>query len=724
MSKTIIVSNRLPVRIEKENDEYLFKPSEGGLATGLGSIYKSGNNIWIGWPGASFDDDASQARVRASLRKENMLPVFLTEDDVNDYYLGFSNQTLWPAFHYFVQYINYDEKQWQAYQRVNQKFADAISENIEPGDTIWLHDYQLFLVAAYLREKHPDITIGFFLHIPFPSYEVFRMIPWRKELLKGMLGADYIAFHTYDDMRHFLSSVHRLVGYSYSRNEIQLENRLVVADSLPMGIDYQKFADNVMTEATKERVARYKETIGNQKLILSMDRLDYSKGIKKRLKAFELFLDDNPQYQEKVSLLLIVVPSRDKVPHYQELKEKVDEFVGHINSKFGRLSWTPIHYFYRSYPLDALSAFYSICDIALVTPLRDGMNLICKEYVASRDKKDGVLILSEMAGSAKELSDALLINPNDIPSMAKTIKRAVEMPLQEQKEHIEIMQRSLQKYNIFSWVDLFMQNLNTVKQMQEKMATHQLVAKSEAAVLKEYQESDKRLLFLDYDGTLVGFNDDPLACQPDAELLRILTALSDNPKNEVIIISGRKADTLGEWLGHLKVNLVAEHGIWTKKYQKDWEMHSDLMDQEWKDEARQLIEFYIDRTPGSFLEEKRNALVWHYRKVEKGLGELRSSEFSSHLRHFMQEKDLQVLNGNQVVEIKPNAINKGKIAAKYYRAKQPDFALCIGDDQTDEDMFEQLPKEAITIKVGNTNSHARFNVKDFVAVRELLKKFI
>jgi len=723
MPKTIIVSNRLPVRIEKEGEDYTFKPSEGGLATGLGSIYKSGNNIWIGWPGASFEDETSQKRVTDSLREENMKPVFLSELEVSEYYLGFSNQTLWPAFHYFVQYIKYNEDHWEQYKKVNQKFADVISESIEPGDTVWLHDYQLFLVAGYLREKHPDVTIGFFLHIPFPSYEVFRMIPWRKELLKGVLGADYIAFHTYDDMRHFLSSVHRLVGYSYSRNEIQLESRLVVADSIPMGIDYNKFANNVGTEATKERVRRYKESLGDQKLILSMDRLDYSKGIKKRLKAFELFLDDNPQYHEKVSLLLVVVPSRDKVPHYQELKERVDEFVGHINSKFGRISWTPIHYFYRSYPFDALSAFYSMSDIALVTPLRDGMNLICKEYVASRDKKDGVLILSEMAGSAKELSDALLINPNDIPSMAETIKRAVEMPLEEQHEHIDIMQQSLQKYDIFSWVELFMHNLSTVKKMQKQMATHHLAEKSEKRVLEKYESSDKRLFFLDYDGTLVGFNDDPLACQPDQELLGIIEKLSAIPKNEIIIISGRMADTLGEWLGHLNVTLVAEHGIWTKAYQQDWQMHDEIMNENWKDQAKQLIEFYIDRTPGSFIEEKRNALVWHYRKVEKGLGELRSSELSSHLKHLMQEKDLQVLNGNHVVEVKTNSINKGKIAAKYYHNRKPDFALCIGDDQTDEDMFEQLPEEAVTIKVGNTHSHARYNLENHLFVRDFLKKF-
>ena len=722
MPKTIIVSNRLPVRIEKADDSYKYKPSEGGLATGLGSIYKQGNNIWIGWPGASFKDKTLKAEITEGLRKENMKPVFLTDGEVEDFYLGFSNQTLWPAFHYFVQYIQYNESRWKCYKKVNQKFADVISESIEPGDTVWLHDYQLLLVAEMLRKKHPDITLGFFQHIPFPSYEVFRMLPWRKELLKGMLGADYIAFHTYDDMRHFLSSVHRLVGYSYSGNEIQMEDRLVVADSLPMGIDYKKFAENVTSEATEKRAERYTKDLGKQKIILSMDRLDYSKGIPHRLKAFDHFLENIKEYRGKVSLLLIVVPSRDKVPHYQELKENVDELVGKINSKYGRISWRPIHYFYRSYPFDALSAFYRMSDIAMITPMRDGMNLVCKEYIASRYKKDGVLILSEMAGSAKELSDALLVNPNDVPEMSRTIKRALEMSKEEQKEHIEVMQRSIQKYDIFNWVDLFMGNLKRVKEIQEHMATHLLTGELTNQLVHDYKKATNRLILLDYDGTLVPFHDDPLACKPDEALLKTLKHLTKDPNNKVVVISGRKADTLGEWLGHLDIELVAEHGIWTKEPDKEWVIHPEMMEEEWKEEARQLINFYIDRTPGSFLEEKRNALVWHYRKVEKGLGDLRSSELASHLRHFMEQKQLQVLNGNHVVEVKPDAINKGKVAQSRALISKPDFILCLGDDRTDEDMFEMLPKTSYTIKVGPGSSHARYNLETPDQVRDLLKE--
>ncbi|MFN2423917.1 MAG: trehalose-6-phosphate synthase, partial [Cryomorphaceae bacterium] len=411
--KTIIVSNRLPVRIEKDGDSLTYKPSEGGLATALGSIYKDGDNIWVGWPGASFESDALKAEVTEGLKKESMRPVFLTDDELDKFYLGFCNQTLWPAFHYFLQYIDYTQENWESYVAVNQKFAEAIAEYTNEGDTLWVHDYQLLLLPAMLRKKFPKISIGFFQHIPFPSYEVFRILPWRRELLEGMLGADYLGFHTYDDMRHFLSSAHRLAGYPYSGNQIQLEDRTVVADPLPMGIDYDKYADNAVHPESIEREERYRKSLGPQRLMLSMDRLDYSKGIPRRLQAFDELLERYPEYREKVSLLLIVVPSRDQVPNYQALKEQVDELVGKINSKYGRMSWVPIHYFYRSYPFTALGAFYRMCDVAVITPVRDGMNLVCKEYVASREKQDGVLILSEMAGAAKELSDAILVNPTD-----------------------------------------------------------------------------------------------------------------------------------------------------------------------------------------------------------------------------------------------------------------------------------------------------------------------
>ncbi len=720
MSKTIIVSNRLPVRIEQEGDQLTYQSSEGGLATGLGSIYKEGNNIWIGWPGASFDSDSLRAKVTEGLSKESMLPVFLTDKDVDEFYLGFSNQTLWPACHYFTHFVDYEDKNWDSYVRVNQKFADTIRENINPGDILWMHDYQLFLVPAMIREKMPDVTIGFFQHIPFPSYEVFRTLPWRRDLLRGMLGADYIAFHTYDDMRHFLSSVHRLVGFPYKGSQVQLNDRTVAVDSLPMGIDYKKYAENAVHPEAIERVARYRESIGDQRLILSMDRLDYSKGIPKRLEAFDQFLELHPTYREKVSLLLIVVPSRDQVPDYQSLKEDVDELVGKINSKYGRMSWTPIHYFYRSYPFRALGAFYRMCDIAMVTPVRDGMNLVCKEYVASRHNQDGVLILSEMAGASKELSDAILVNPNDRGEMVAAIVRALEMPVEEQRMHMKLMQATVQKYDIFNWVKLFFDNLGNARNMRKDMSTLSMEGENRTALIQHFRKSKRRLIILDYDGTLVEFKDDPEACAPDKELKELLRTISAASENKLVVISGRKKESLGAWLDFLPITLAAEHGIWQRPAGGEWEQNPHAGNASWKKEARDIMEFYVDRTPGSFIEEKTHALAWHYRKVEKGLGEVRKSELTSHLNHMMREKHCQVMDGDHVVELKPDAVNKGLIAADIHAAFHPDITICMGDDVTDEYMFEALPEDATTIKVGRGKSHARFFLDSVKEVRELL----
>ena len=469
MSKTIIVSNRLPLKVSVENKKMNFNPSEGGLATGLGSIYKEGNNLWLGWPGIAVKKEDDKKEVRSRLKKDSMRPVFLTEQEIEDYYEGFSNETLWPNFHYFNQYVVYRDQFWEAYQKVNQKFAKEIISVAEPGDKIWIHDYQLLLLPQYVRDALPEISIGFFLHIPFPSYEAFRTLPWRRQILNGMLGADFLGFHTYDDMRHFLSSVNRLAGYGNAQGQVVVEGRKILADALPMGIDYDKYAETALSPDTLEREVRYRTSLGSQKFVLSIDRLDYSKGIPQRLKAFELFLQEHPEFLEKVSILMVVVPSRDQVGKYKELKEEVDLLVGRINGNFAKLNWTPIHYFYRSFPLNALSAFYRMAHVALVTPMRDGMNLVCKEYIASRLDKKGVLILSEMAGSAKELSDAILINPNDLGAIVKAMHEALTMPEENQVKHMEVMQRSLKRYNIHHWVSLFMERLDFIKNEQKSV---------------------------------------------------------------------------------------------------------------------------------------------------------------------------------------------------------------------------------------------------------------
>lgn len=721
-SKTIIVSNRLPVRIVKEDDKLTFTPSEGGLATGLGSIYKQGDNIWLGWPGAVLSNKKEETKTENELKEQNMAPVFLTDEDIELYYEGFSNETLWPNFHYFNQFSEFKEEYWESYKKVNQKFADQILKNANPNDIIWIHDYQLLLLPAMIRAERPDISIGFFLHIPFPSYESFRLLPWRRELLVGMLGADFLGFHTYDDTRHFLSSVSRLAGVGNEHGNINYNNRQIMADALPMGIDYDKYAETAAAPETLEREVRYRTSIGTEKLILSIDRLDYSKGIPQRLRAFQKLLDRHPEYLEKVSMLMVVVPSRDQVGKYKELKEEIDLLVGRINGQYSRLSWTPIHYFYRSYPLHALSAFYRMAHVCLVSPMRDGMNLVCKEFIASKLDKKGVLVLSEMAGASKELSDALLVNPNNSEQMVEAIREALEMEESEQVQRMTVMQNTIKRYNIYSWVDLFMNRLEIVKKAQRSLTTKLLDDQSSLALNTAYKKSKKPLIFLDYDGTLKGFYGDPQAARPDPELYDIINGLTKSA--HVVIISGRDKETLGEWFKSSKVDLIGEHGVWLRAHKEEWHTITNLTDV-WKASTREVLEGYVARTPGSFVEEKDYSLVWHYRKVETGLGELRTRELTSHLKYLASNQNLQVLEGDMVVEIKSTEINKGRAARNWMkRYEGADFIMAVGDDWTDEDTFKAMPKDAYTIKVGSSNSAAKFSVNGFEAVRALLKGMV
>ncbi|MHA4895296.1 bifunctional alpha,alpha-trehalose-phosphate synthase (UDP-forming)/trehalose-phosphatase [Pedobacter sp. PWIIR3] len=720
-NKTIIVSNRLPVKITEHNGEYILRPSEGGLATGLGSVYKQGNNVWIGWPGIEIPEER-QEEVRHQLASLNLIPVFLTNEEINLYYEGFSNEILWPIFHYVSTYANVDQTYWDSYKSANQKFSQEIIYHLNDGDTVWIHDYQLLLLPCYVRSVKPQVTIGFFQHIPFPSYEIFRLIPWREELIEGILGADLLGFHTFDDVRHFLSAASRLSAAKPVDNVIIHKNRQIVVEAFPMGIDSEKFENLTKKFKVARHVVAFRDAHKNQKVILSIDRLDYSKGILQRLQALELLLQTYPEYVEKIELFMIVVPSRDTVPKYKELRDNIDQMVGNINSRFRTMNWVPIHYFYRSFSVEFLSALYSISDICLVTPMRDGMNLVSKEYVASRAKNDGVLILSEMAGASKELNDALIVNPNNVGDITRAIVAAINMPLEEQQIRMSSMRYIVNKFNINLWVKNFMDKLAEVKQMQQSLLTKHAAQSIRATIAFDYAQAKQRFIFLDYDGTLVGFNADINKAMPDDALYQILNDLTADPANRVILISGRNYITLEKWFGHLKLDMIAEHGAWQKHLGEEWRSLPLLTDK-WKQEVRTVLDTYTDRTPGSFIEEKSFSLVWHYRKVEKGLGELRANEISNHMRMFIADKGLQMMEGNKVIEFKNIEVNKGKAAQNWLHQNNPDFIIALGDDHTDEDIFKALPDSAYTIKVGSNISAAKYYLKDYKEVRDLLRSF-
>ncbi|MGB5981839.1 MAG: bifunctional alpha,alpha-trehalose-phosphate synthase (UDP-forming)/trehalose-phosphatase [Nonlabens sp.] len=733
MPKTIIVSNRLPLQLSIENDQVTSEPSVGGLATGLKSVHRDSNGLWIGWTGLTAEeiDPQHESAIAREVEKQQCAAVRLTENDMEGYYYGFSNRTIWPLYHYFMEYAEFEDDYWESYKSVNEKFAKVVLENIEEGDTVWVHDYQLMLLPEMIKSQRPDVSIGFFLHIPFPSYEVFRTIPWREEILRGLLGADLLGFHTYDYERHFLSSVSRILGMPASFNSISLTDRVVTVDSFPMGIDYEKFsafakANQEQTDSTQSELQRrlqhHQEETPDAQLILSIDRLDYTKGIANRIRAYEHFLEKYPQYSEKVRLIMLAVPSRSNVPQYQLLKKEIDELVGRINGKFATVSWTPIWYFYRSMPFTNLIDLYTSCDVALITPIRDGMNLVAKEYVATRTDQTGVLILSEMAGAAKEMNEALLINPNSLDLIADAIKQALEMPVAEQKKRNKYMQSRLKRYNVEKWAKDFLKRLAAVKVDEEYFKTKKLREHRQERVLKHYKNAENRVFFLDYDGTLRGFVNNPGEAKPDERILNLVRNLQANPKNEVVVISGRDSVTLGEWFKDVPVTLIAEHGVLKKEVGGEW-FTTEAMNTDWVPSIQPILQTYVDRTPGTFIEEKKYSIAWHYRKADPDLGAQRANELSNVVKEFSSNDGLSVLNGNKVIEIKSSNVHKGKAASNHILNQDFDFIFSIGDDWTDEYMFQDLPEEAVTVKVGRNNTAARYYLDRQEDVLDFLERF-
>ncbi len=725
MGRLLIVSNRLPVTIHRRRGELQFEQSAGGLATGLSSFYRSMNALWIGWPGLDRQvEGAGRSEVTEKLHAQDCHPVFLSQREVDEYYNKFCSATIWPLFHYFPQYATYSNSSWEAYEKANRTFCDAIVSTWQQGDTIWVHDFHLMLLPRLLRERLADPSIGFFLHIPFPSIELFRLLPWRVQLLEGLLGADLLGFHTWDYAGHFLASVRFLLGYDSWMGRVVAGDRVARVDAFPMGIDFDRYATAARKAAVTKEVATLDRSFNGRKVILSVDRLDYTKGILRRLEAFGLFLERNPQYREKLTYVMVVVPSRSTVGRYALLKRQIDEMVGAINGKHGTIDWTPISYMYRSIPFQTLVALYRRADVALVTPVRDGMNLVAKEYLASRVDGRGVLVLSETAGAAKELGEAVTINVNNDEDIVAALETAFQMSDAEQGERLGVMQTRLRRYNVRRWAQDFLDALVSTSQLQEEMGVRSLGVQARRRLVKSFQQAGQRLLLLDYDGSLVPFSSKPSRAAPSAEVLDLLQALGSEPRTKVVLISGRDRQSLDGWFSHLPISMVAEHGVWLKPAgSAEWEMIEPLTS-EWKNEVRPILELYTDRTPGSFVEEKDFSLVWQYRRSDSRLGELRARELAAHLSGLTVNLNLQVLEGSKVVEVKNSGVNKGRAAMRWLAEGEPEFVLAIGDDWTDEDLFKAMSENAWTIKVGLSGTAAKFNLGSPAKVLALLHELL
>jgi trehalose 6-phosphate synthase/phosphatase len=729
--RIIVVSNRLPFTVREEAGDLRFVRSVGGLATGLSSYLEtlgdhpqeSRECLWVGWPGSTIGEERREEIRSRSLAEFNAVPVFLSEEEIEKFYQGFCNKTIWPLFHYFQVYTNYDEDHWEHYVQVNRAFCQAILELLRPEDSIWVHDYHLMLLPAMIREQSPSTNIGFFLHIPFPNYEIFRLLPskWRREILKGLLGADLIGFHTNDYRQDFLRCVIRILGHDSNMGEMIVGDRVIKAETFPMGIDYRKYHDGACDSATLREKTELHNRLGKVKIILSIDRLDYTKGIVNRLEGFETFLENYPAWRGKAVLVMIVVPSRVDVEHYEMMKNHIEALVGRINGRFGSPLWTPIIYMFRMLTFSPLVAMYASSHVALITPLRDGMNLIAKEYMASRADKTGVLILSELAGASKELLEAVIINPNNRHEIAEALFEALNMPEEEQIRRNSVMQQRLQRYDVVRWATDFIEGLHGTESTSQKFFSKVLSSPAREGILDHFHRSRRRLLLLDYDGTLVPFATVPHDAVPSQSLLRILQDLCKEPCNDVVIVSGRERHFLDRWFTDTKISLVAEHGAWIKEKGCDWHMTA-MASNEWKPKMKPLFERYVNRVAGSFVEEKDFALVWHYRGAESESGKLAAQELKDQLLALTANIDVHIVQGNKTVEARIAGVNKGTGGLRFLSKDLHDFILCIGDDTTDEDLFAVLPETAYSVRVGLCGTCAKHTIASVEEVIQLLER--
>jgi trehalose 6-phosphate synthase/phosphatase len=729
--RLVIASNRLPFTVSLKEGKPRFRVSSGGLTTGLWSYLErslqSSNGqhdfLWLGWPGASIPPEAENAVREHAAQQFKARPVFLPEDVADRFYHGFCNKTLWPLFHYFPTLTRYEEEYWQEYQRVNRVFADELLGVLQPDDLLWVHDYQLMLLPRLIRERLPEVPIGFFLHIPFPSYEVFRLLPrvWRVEIIEGLLGASLIGFHTHDYTRDFLTSVLRTAGYEHQLGSLTLRDRVVKVDTFPMGVDFDRFARKAVAPETEDRVAELRTKCAGQKVVFSVDRLDYTKGLLDRLRGYDLFLKKNPRWRGKVVFVVSVAPSRIGVESYQAMKQELEQMVGRIVGAYGNVHWTPLIYQYRNVSFDEIVALYRACDVALVTPLRDGMNLVAKEFIASRPDQTGVLILSEMAGAAKEMGEALIINPFHCDDFARALEQALSMPVEDQVRRNQILQDRLRRYDVNRWAEDFVQAMVSTQKTEAARRARSLTGKAQAGLVQQYRSAARRALLLDYDGTLVPFVSDPKLARPDSELLELIRSLGSDPSNEVVIISGRPRSDLENWFGTLPLSLVAEHGVWLRRKGEDWRMLRTITT-EWKDRVRPILQLYVDRLPGALLEEKEFSLAWHFRRADPEQGPIRAKELLDDLAGYTRNIDVQVLEGNKVIEVRNTGVNKGTAALEWLGKDGPEFILGIGDDWTDEDLFRALPPNAFSVRVGLANTAAHYHLSNHAAVRRVLRE--
>lgn len=719
--RLILVSNRLPVVMSQGEQGWDVRIAAGGLATGLSGPHRDSGGRWIGWPGIVSADGTLSNDVHKLLGDCDMVGIGLTEAEHEAYYTRISNRSLWPLFHYFPERMHFDTADWQVYRDVNRRFADAVLAEARPGDFVFVQDFHLTLLPAMLRAERPDLQIGYFLHIPFPSSEIYRIFARREEVLQGILGADVVGFHTLGYVRHFRSAISHLLGVETRGNRAFHQGRQIQLLAKPLGIDAAEWEGGGESEPEVQReMDELHRAIAGRRLILGVERLDYTKGIPERLRAYSQMLREDPSLVDRVMMIQIAVPSRVEVDEYRELKDEVDRLAGDINSEFGQPGRQALHYQFRGVAPHVLRALYRSADVCLVTPLRDGLNLVAKEYVASRIQDDGVLVLSENTGAAWELGEALRVNAFDDGAMVRTLRRALDMGLDEQRTRMTPMRRRVAEKSVHVWAQ---EMVEAIRSAEPLAPPPNLNEGQDGTLLKAWQVAERRVVFLDYDGTLREFTDTPEAATPTQEILEVLSALAKRDDVEIWVVSGRPADLLAEWLGETGVGLIAEHGASIREPgQAEFHSLTEELPLDWRAEVRAVFEEFAGRLPGSRIEEKPLGLAWHYRQASPEQAAWQARELFRHLQEGMAAQPVEVMRGNKVIEVRPTGISKGRAALRLLRgvfANRP-FVLACGDDVTDESMFRDLPAWAWTVLVGSRESTARFRLDSPAHCRALL----
>jgi trehalose 6-phosphate synthase/phosphatase len=723
-ARLLIVSNRLPVTAELVDKRLRLAPATGGLASGLRFWHEQSKGLWIGWPGDVSRFGAEQrTELAQALQARAIVPVYLSSDHVDRYYHGFSNRVLWPLFHYLIDRVPVDATGWEAYRQVNEAFATVVAREYRPGDAIWVHDYQLMLLPALLRERLPDARIGFFLHIPFPSSEVFRILPWRREILSGLLGADLLGFHTFAYMRHFLASLLHVDGVEADIDRVRVGGREVRLGVFPMGVDARHFAELAADPGVVAESEAIRRDAGGRQIVLGIDRLDYTKGIPRRLQAVERLLQREPDLRDRVRYIQVAVPSRGEVDSYQRFKRLVEEGVGRINGTCGTVHSTPVHYVHQTVSMRQLVALYRAADVMLVTPLRDGMNLVAKEFVASRVDEDGVLVLSEFAGAAAELDGALMVNPYDVNSLASVIQRALVLPAEERRTRMQTLRHRVSEYDIQHWARGFLDRLHATPPHEQ--ASTLRPESGLLAALAVAQGSAHLRLLLDYDGTLVPLAASPDLAAPDADVLSLLEQLAARPGLKLDIVSGRPRETLDRWFGHLPIGLWAEHGFWHRAGRGQSWKAAVSASPDWVSRITPILEQFTASTPGSRVEAKSASVAWHYREAHREFGARQAHELRMLLGDTLSNQPFEVLEGKKVIEIRLRGVSKAIVARHMRSEAVTDTAvIAIGDDRTDEDLFRALGPASLTIVVGQGPSRARFRLDDHHGVRRILQTLL